>query len=142
MAAPWSLLLIATIGTLFTLLLRFTSVRRRIPQRHLVEIINAASSAFFCLIAAILLTSDAIDVRDWVNGQHAELVSDARLGGNFFILLWLTLVFNLTTLAILVLVDYVKNKKKVREPEGEEPPGYDAVTTQVSIDPVNELMRR
>ena len=48
---------------------------------------------------------------------------------------------SLWNLTLLVLVDYVKNKKRVSEPAVEEFPGYD-VTTQVSLDPVNELMRR
>lgn len=81
------------------------------------------------LIAAIILTSDAIDVRDWVNGQHAPLVYDARLGGNFFLLLWLSLFFALWVLGMVLAVEWVKNKKKSRGTEGpveaEEPPGYE-----------------
>lgn len=88
-----------------------------------------------------MLTSDAIDAREWVNGQHAPLVSDA-LGGSIFLLLWLAMTISLWKLTPLVLVDYVKNKKRVIEPAGREWPGYDAVTTEVSLDPVHELMRR
>ena len=92
-------------------------------------------------MAAILLTSDALNACDWVNQQHADLVYDARLGGTFFLLLWLMLVFSLTILGIMILQYHVKRKKTVETEHDEELPGYEAVTTQISVSE-NELLRR
>jgi hypothetical protein len=99
----------------------------------MTDIIVSAVSTFFFLIAAILFTSDAVDVRDWVNGQNAPLVYDARLGTVFFVLLWLIVGLTMISMVILILVDHFHNHKSSQPVEMEEPPGYEAVTREVRI---------
>ena len=52
------------------------------------------------------------------------------------------LALTLANLVIVILVDFVKNKRKNTVSSEVEPPGYDAVTTQVRIVPESETTRR
>jgi hypothetical protein len=121
----------------------FRFIRRRLPHRHLIDTIASTAGTLCYLIAAIVLTQDVVSIRSWINSQDAELVFDAALGSNFFGLLWTMFVFQFCIMVFTFLAAHVKKMKPpASEVETEEPPPYEAVSSQVELQSVGEMLRR
>jgi hypothetical protein len=144
LSAPAALFVIGVVGTSINVAASFRFIRRRVPQAHLLDIIASAAGALCYLIAAIVLTQDAVSIRSWINHQDAELVFDADLGSNFFGLLWTMFVFQFFITVLMLLADHARKGKPptTSQAENEEPPPYEAASSQVELQSVGEMLRR
>jgi hypothetical protein len=143
LSAPAALFIIGVVGTSITVIMSFRFIRRRLPHRHLIDTTASTAGALCYLIAAIVLTQDVVSIRSWINSQDAELVFDAALGSNFFGLLWTMFVFQFFIMVFMFLAAHMKKRKPpASEAEIEEPPPYEAVSSQVELQSVGEMLRR